>query len=303
MLLLSRRFSVILCLSALLLSACSVRPPKGVLSQSKMEDVLYDYHLAQSLAQQTSTDSLAHYTLRYRQAVYEKYGIDEATFQRSMEWYARHTDKLSKIYDRLAERYGEQQAGGPRVNAAGNKVGASADTANLWQGPQFVLLSSQASNRYTFTLPADTALHEGDLLQWRFFAEWFYHEGSRDAQAVLVVRYANDSVSVASQKLYGSGQQTVSLTVGRRQVVSIEGMLYQATEWTARPRMLVMALPQLLRMHRKSLSETPSPAEAATPAVAPEATSDTLRRLHLTPQQRIRDSLLREDARNRRPRH
>ena len=77
MLLLSRRFSVILCLSALLLSACSVRPPKGVLSQSKMEDVLYDYHLAQSLAQQTSTDSLAHYTLRYRQAVYEKYGIDE----------------------------------------------------------------------------------------------------------------------------------------------------------------------------------------------------------------------------------
>ena len=120
---------------------------------------------------------------------------------------------------------------------------------------------------------------------------------------MLVVRYANDSVGVASQKLYGSGQQTVSLTVGRRQVVSIEGMLYQATEWTARPRMLVMALPQLLRMHRKSLSETPSPAEAATPAVAPEATSDTLRRLHLTPQQRIRDSLLREDARNRRPRH
>ena len=106
MLLLSRRFSIILCLSALLLSACSVRPPKGVLSQSKMEDVLYDYHLAQSLAQQTSTDSLAHYTMRYRQAVYEKYGIDEATFQRSMEWYARHTDKLSKIYDRLAERYG-----------------------------------------------------------------------------------------------------------------------------------------------------------------------------------------------------
>ena len=185
----------------------------------------------------------------------------------------------------------------------GNKFGASADTANLWQGPQFVLLSSQASNRYTFTLPADTALHEGDLLQWRFFAEWFYHEGSRDAQAVLVVRYANDSVGVASQKLYGSGQQTVSLTVGRRQVVSIEGMLYQATEWTARPRMLVMALPQLLRMHRNSLSETPSPAEAATTAVAPEATSDTLRRLHLTPQQRIRDSLLREDARNRRPRH
>lgn len=303
MLLLTRRFSVLLCLSALLLAACSVRQPKGVLSQSKMEDVLYDYHLAQNLAQQTSSDSAAHYTLRYRQAVYDKYGIDEATFQRSMEWYARHTDKLSKIYDRLAERYGEQQAGGRGSIAVGDKFGASGDTANLWQGPQFVLLSSQTTNRYTFTLPTDTALHEGDLLQWRFAAEWFYHEGSRDAQAVLVVRYANDSVGVASQKLYGSGLQTVSLSVGRRKVVSIEGMLYQATEWTARPRMLVMALPQLLRMHRKQLSETPAPIEATTPAVDPDATGDTLRRLHLTPQQRIRDSLLREDERNRRPRH
>ena len=60
MLLLSRRFSIILCLSALLLSACSVRPPTGVLSQSKLEDVLYDYHLAQSLAPQTSTDGFDH---------------------------------------------------------------------------------------------------------------------------------------------------------------------------------------------------------------------------------------------------
>ena len=41
--------SVFVCIS--LFSSCKVKTPKGILSESNMEKLLYDYHVAQSLAE------------------------------------------------------------------------------------------------------------------------------------------------------------------------------------------------------------------------------------------------------------
>ena len=77
-----RRLVSVLCLIALLflpfLQSCHSDFPDDVLKHSKMEDVLYDYHIAQALAQHSSTDSIDYNIRLYQKAVFDKYGIDEA---------------------------------------------------------------------------------------------------------------------------------------------------------------------------------------------------------------------------------
>lgn len=76
--------------------SCKPGPPDGVLGAGKMEDVLYDYHMAQAMAQQMPGDSIAYYTRLYQEAVFMKYGITQSDFDKSMIWYERHADKLGK---------------------------------------------------------------------------------------------------------------------------------------------------------------------------------------------------------------
>ena len=74
----------VLCLVSLLflplMQACHSDFPDDVLKPSKMEDVLYDYHIAQALAQQSASDSIDYNIRLYQKAVFEKYGINEAVF-------------------------------------------------------------------------------------------------------------------------------------------------------------------------------------------------------------------------------
>ena len=140
-----RRSVSVLCLIALLflpfLQSCHSDFPDDVLKPGKMEDVLYDYHIAQALAQQSSNDSIDYNIRLYQKAVFDKYGIDEAIFDHSMQWYERHNTQLKKIYEHIAERLGGNVNNGPVVFSGLNS--ASGDTLSIWTGPGSVLLCSQ----------------------------------------------------------------------------------------------------------------------------------------------------------------
>ena len=288
-----RIFHTIIILTAFAFSVCSCKPgkPSGVLSDSKMEDVLYDIHMAQAMARQMPSDSVDFYLRKYEEAVYAKYGIDSQTFHTSLAWYERHTDNLAKIYDRLSERFGE----GGHFSAMAHAGGEAGDTLDIWHGQPFVLLSSQGISHYTYEEKTDTVLHEGDILQWQFNADWHYHEGAREALAMLVVRYEGDSTAVSRLPIYSSGLQTVSTRIAKLRVKRIECLIYQDVPWNKRPRILTIALPQLLRIRSKQLQ-----AEAEAEAVA--ARRDSSEKAEMTGRIHLRDSLVREDsAREQRP--
>lgn len=288
-----RILHTLIILTALAVTVCSCKPgkPSGVLSDSKMEDVLYDFHLAQALARQMPTDSVDYYLRKYEEAVYTKYGIDSQTFHTSLAWYERHTDNLAKIYDRLSERFGE----GGNFTGTVHAGGEAGDTLDIWHGQPFVLLSSQGVNHYTYEEKADTSLHEGDMLQWQFNADWHYHEGAREAMAMLVVRYEGDSTAVSRLSIYSSGLQTVSTRIGKPRVKRIECIIYQDAPWNKRPRILTIALPQLLRIRSKQL-------QAEAQAEAEAARRDSSEKAEMSGRLHLRDSLVRDDsARERRP--
>lgn len=288
--------SLLALLLIVLPTACKSDTPDDVLSAVKMEAVLYDYHLAQSLAQQSVPDSADFYTRLYQSAVFQKHGINKAKFDHSMQWYERHTDKLKKIYEHLAEKLGGSTEGAINSPAplAASTQSSTSDTLSIWRGPSSTLLNSQNLNRFKYTLRPDTALHAGDMLQWSFDVNWFYHDGERRLVACAVIHYEGDSIATMQKFVYSSGQQTTSITLGQRKVKSIDCFIYQCAPWSDRVRIATISRLRMIRLRSRQKGNTPQ-----------QQTSDsTLRRPMLSnPQIRLRDSLMRQDTANQHKSH
>lgn len=282
-----------LCTLACILHSCKPSKPEGVLSERKMEDLLYDYHTAQGLARQMPADSIAFYTRLYQQAALSKHGLTQADFDHSLEWYERHTDLLSQIYESLAERLGDASAahGAGAMIAAGGRS-ASGDTIDVWKGPLSVMLSSKGLNHFSFSQPADTAVQRGDIIEWSFRTDWYYHEGERTATACLRVHYAGDSIATTRQFVKSdNGRQKLTVRIADRPVERIECLVYQPAPWLQRPRLLNLTGFRLFRMRGQKPIAQPE---------TQEERIDTAAKLPaIDPARRIRDSLLREDTLNR----
>lgn len=281
------------------LNSCTQDVPEGILPADELENLLYDYHIAQGMAQQQPSDSVDYYTRLYQQAVYAKYGIDADQFDRTIVWYSRHTKSLGKIYDRLSERMGNPQDDEfGKKNMKTEPGVSSGDTINFWHGKNFVMLSSKGLNRYTFTEKNDTLFKYKDRLLWNFDVKWHYNEGNKLAFATLMVHYEGDSIAYTNQSIYSSGQQYINIRVANKKVKSVEGFIYQSTPWTAKPRIMTISDISLVRIRSKENEPSTEVQIQATPS-----NGDTLARPKINHMKLIRDSLLREEEQNERRPH
>lgn len=171
------------------------------LSKHEMEDILYDYHLADAMAQQAKGGAAAN-ALEYRAAVLKKYGVSQEKFDTSMVYYMRHTDELHTIYQHLSDRM-QQEA--DRLGATASGVTAAGDSADVWKGVKtMVLMPNQPYNLYTFNLKTDTTFHKGDRLVLSFKADFIFQDGMRDGIAYMAVRLGNDSIVTRNYHLSSS---------------------------------------------------------------------------------------------------
>ena len=127
------------------MQGCKPSLPSDILSRGEMEDVMYDYHLSKSLASQQGNPG--EWERIYEDAVLRKHGITQEQFDRSLTYYMRHTDELSKIYDKLEDRL-RAEAGSLGVSTSElgslGTLGATGDTANVWSETRSLTLIPQA---------------------------------------------------------------------------------------------------------------------------------------------------------------
>ena len=90
-------------LFVIVLCSCS-SDSQEILSHGKMEDIIYDLHLAQGMAGKGDYDKRAMKEAEYRAAVLKKYEITQAEWDSSFTYYCRHADELHEIYNNVAER-------------------------------------------------------------------------------------------------------------------------------------------------------------------------------------------------------
>ena len=239
------------------LLACKPSVPSGLIQPDELEEILYDYHLAQAMAENGGGDSVNFRRYSYIQAVFDKYGVTEAEFDTTMIWYSSHATYLREIYQRLRERYSGNVAALGAAMGTGDvfaNLNAQGDTANIWQGQAFTVLKPLfAVNRMAFSVEADTTFRRGDALLWRFDSRQIAHGRSNEAYAGFYVRYDNDSTAGVVQRIYSNNRMQLRLEGDTARVIrEIGGFVYCASgESDEEPRFLVLQDFMLIRFHKK----------------------------------------------------
>ena len=216
-------FSILICL---LLGVVSCKPslPGDVLSKGKMADILYDYHVALSMAH-TADGGDAGQSITYREAVLRKHDVTSAEFDSSMVYYMRHTELLEDVYKELGDRLNNEivALGGNGESGQFSNLSATGDTANVWnQAPAMVLSATKPFNAVSFDIPVDTAFHKGDRLMLDFDTQFIFQDGMRGGVALLAVQFKNDSI--AQQVTQISNSQHCSIQVADNDNLGIKSV-------------------------------------------------------------------------------
>src|SRR5690606_16985440 len=78
--------------------ACSDKVPEDVVPQAQMEAILLDMHLADGQLASMMADSARVYRDAYYKAIFDRYAIDSATFERSIEFYSTRPGTMKTLY-------------------------------------------------------------------------------------------------------------------------------------------------------------------------------------------------------------
>lgn len=224
-------YTILFCF-ILLITSCKPGIPSDILSPSELEEVLYDYHLAQGLAE-NSNDSVSYRRYVYIQEVFHKHGITEAEFDSTMVWYSAHATYLNDIYKSLSLRYEtELKALGAAVEGDNDNLdnlSAVGDTANIWTEQSFIVMKPDwLDGKFRFVIKADSNIHKGDAFLWRYNARLIGDKNTgNEAYAALYVRFDNDSVAAMTRRIYNNSRMEMRIeTDTTLKIRSVSGFIY-----------------------------------------------------------------------------
>lgn len=203
-------FWVIMLAMTLSFGSCKKESTK-ILSSSKMEQILYDYHVAEAMSAESDVDSVK--ARSYLLSVFKKHGITEAEFDSSMVYYLRHAYELNGIYEKLSERINNeaQLQGVENTTIVSNDV--NADTANIWNMERSrIFFTHVPFNMMKFAFKADSTFKAGDHFSLQFNASFLYQDGARNGYAVMSMKLGNDSVVTRTVSMSSSSRYTLDVT-------------------------------------------------------------------------------------------
>lgn len=222
-------YSVILL--AFCFTACQVKRPDTVLSDAKMENVLYDFHIAKAMGEDIPYNE-SYKRVLYIESVYKKYGITQADFDSSMVWYARNPETLTKIYEKVNTRLKAERDGINHLIAIRDnkpKESLPGDSIDVWTWRHIYQLTGMPlNNKLAFTIPVDTNFRDRDTLKWT--VRFRFPNGMPDSMSAplmaMQILYAKDTIGNIL-KVNKPGIKTLSLvadTLG--EIKEIRGFIY-----------------------------------------------------------------------------
>jgi hypothetical protein len=139
---------------SILFTACGTKPG-NVLSDKKMEEVLYDLYMAEVIMEANPTvftnDSVRKQDML--NSVFKKHKISEQEFDSTMSWYAANLDRYFRINDKVIARYTSTEEKLKKgIDSLALKQ-AEMEEQVLFKEPYFTLQTpGMFQNRYTFLI-------------------------------------------------------------------------------------------------------------------------------------------------------
>ncbi len=225
---------IIIALFSTFLFSCGKQIPSDVIEPSKMENIIYDYNLANVMSDELQFNEYYKKEL-YNKYVFEKHNITSAQFDSSMLWYSKHADELKKIYKNVNTRFANKNefitSATKNVNLKRNRSFLS-DTTDIWDKNSLLWLTpSDITNKITFTTKADTSFRANDI--YLLEAEYqFLGKGKQNVVVGINLLLDNDSVVGRTREISFSGPSVLYFNnnVYPRTVKSVNGFIYYKGE-------------------------------------------------------------------------
>lgn len=276
-----------------LLTSCEQRPD-NVVSKSKMEQVLYDYHLAKSMINQLPPNEKYKEQL-YIDAVMRKNKVSQADFDSSLVWYNRHNSDLKDIYDHLNKRFEtadkELQLSTGNTSMA-NVASSDGDTANIWNGAAIIVLRPKPSlNHESFIIKADTSFHRFDKYILSGDLSMVNENTMARSNSVtmsLSIRYDDGKVISDTRTLRNTARQELSIEAHEdKDIASVSGFIHYTPNSTDERSIAMVNNLTLIRMHKPdSLIHTVAKPDTTATDTMPAVNTDSTRpSRHLTPEE------------------
>ena len=255
----SRKLLYVVAAVGLILS-CKPSVPSRYIQPDDMEDLLVDYHIAQAMATQNSKkdEERSFNEILYFAAVLEKYGYTKAEFDSSLTYYYIRADRFADMYKNVVKRLndGALSLGASEGDLTRySKLSLNSDTIDVWGGRlSAMLLPYPPYNRIDFEQKADTSFHRGDSFLFIINNDFIYQNGTRSAEACIVMKYDNDTIVSKAFSLSSSGVNQIRIPViENRKVKDIRGYIYLTPEKevSSTLKMMVVKNIQLIKMRKK----------------------------------------------------
>lgn len=232
---------------------CGNKIPADIIQPVEMENLLYDYHIANTLGADLPY-SEGYKKNAYFAYVFEKHHVTEAEFDSSMVWYSRHSGELSAIYDNLKKRFETDSERMKQLASRHNgeiSVSMSGDTVDIWQDRSFYwLTSSPYTNKVQFELKADTSFKPKDMLAFEADMSFLPPQEGKAVMGIKVT-FENDSVQGMTRMVDASGRQRLLLSPDSAfEYKNISGFVYYMGEAEKKGNLLLNDI-RLIRTHRK----------------------------------------------------
>lgn len=189
---------ILLLIAIIIFSGCKPKRPDNIMSPEKMENVLYDYHMAKAISSSNVVSGESYKKESYKNYVLEKYGINEAEFDSSLAWYSRHTKDMVDIYTNIEKRIKIKSDKVEEVlRLRENKFikSISADTANLWGAKQQYQLTPLPNDMLlAFNEDIDTTFHLSDKIVFKANYNFINKNTKQKAITNISLWYRNDSI-------------------------------------------------------------------------------------------------------------
>jgi hypothetical protein len=227
-----------------------------------MEDILYDYHLAQAMSRQKGGSDLDYNRTLYIQSVFKKYGVTEAEFDSSLVYYYSHAYRLKDIYSEVNQRLSDE------ANNLGVAVGdinrysqysTTGDTANIWnQQTDVMLIPRPTMNRFDFTVKVDSTFKKGDSFMFQYMSEYIWQSGSKDVTVCFVCKYEGDSIIQTVNHLSMDGTVQLRIPAYReKKLKEMRGFIYLSDNGDDSDirKMMFISQIQLIRFHDNTIED------------------------------------------------
>lgn len=239
--------------------ACTPTVPSKYIQPDDLEDILYDYHLSQAMAQREQNFQQGQKDrTKYFYAVLAKHNVTEADFDSSMVYYYSNIPQLQKIYSAVEERMdNEANHLGATIASVSSTYSANGDTTNVWKTSSSAMLMPIAPyNKLDFALKVDTSYHKGDTFLMSFNAEFLYQSGTKDGVIYMAVTFDNDSTAQYYTHFTSSGLSQLRIPSNfENSIRKIVGFIYLAkgSDNSKTTKLLFVDNISLLRYHKKEL--------------------------------------------------